>query len=212
MRASMGYKKSYPSKINRDFRARRIDAAFISSVESFRGNFRRFDIGIVAKEKVNSVLVKKGKPKPDPHSATSNALAKVLGIEGEVIIGDKALKLYLENPSRYIDLAEEWHKKEKLPFVFARFCANKHTNYWEKMIKHFHNFHGKIPHYILKKFSNSREITMQDIREYLKLIEYVIDKRASRALKNFQKKQRVTIQHPCKSIEKAASRAGLYAE
>ena len=36
------------------------------------------------------------KPKDDFQSKTSNALAKVLNLKGEVIIGDKALKFLLK--------------------------------------------------------------------------------------------------------------------
>lgn len=47
-----------------------------------------------------------------------------------MIIGDKALKLYLQDPSRYIDLCTKWHEKTSLPFVFARFsCVQKKALY-----------------------------------------------------------------------------------
>lgn len=54
-------------------------------------------MGICANKRVLSVLVEKNTSNAkDPSSATSNALAKVLKQDGKVIIGDKALKLYLK--------------------------------------------------------------------------------------------------------------------
>ena len=144
-KAHINYYKSYPAKINKKFKTRKVDAGFISSVESFRGKFKRYDIGIVANKKVRSVLVKKGNFKKDKESASSNALAKVLSIDGEVIIGDKALKLYLENPSCYQDLCTLWYEKYKTPFVFARFCSNKHHKFYKRMIKNFIYHDKKIP-------------------------------------------------------------------
>jgi len=60
-KSHINYYKSYPANINKKFKTRRVDAGFISSVESFRGNFKRHDYGIVANKKVKSVLVKKGR-------------------------------------------------------------------------------------------------------------------------------------------------------
>lgn len=76
----------------------------------------------------------------DPASRSSNLLTKVLCknawnihpefIEDEaiadarVIIGDRALKNANAFPIRF-DLAEEWKKKYKLPFVFAVWIAKK---------------------------------------------------------------------------------------
>ncbi len=185
LKQSIEYKKSYPSHINRLFKARKIDAAFISSIESRRGNFRCFDAGIVAQKEIRSVLVRRGRYQKDSESATSNALAKQLGIDGEVLIGDKALRAYLQNPDAYVDLAAQWHRKHHLPFVFARFCVNAHTCYYRKLILKFLHTSPKIPQYILKRYAKKRDIASQDIRAYLELVEYRIDARAKKSLRRF---------------------------
>ena len=184
---SINYHKSYPAKINRLFKKRKVDAGFISSVESFKGDFKRFDVGIVAKKEVRSVLIKKGTIKEDYESASSNALAKVLKVKGEVIIGDKALKEFLKNPSNYQDLCSLWYEKEALPFVFARFCANKHIKFYKKLIKRFVFSNKKIPEYILEKYSKKSEVSKKDIKEYLKLISYEINNKEQKALMRFKK-------------------------
>jgi chorismate dehydratase len=186
LKKSIDYKKAPPSFINKEFRKRRVDAAFISSIESARLSKKRcLDIGIIAKKEVRSVLVLKGRQKDDPHSATSNALAKTLGIEGEVIIGDKALKKFLQNPDIYIDLAYEWHKRTKLPFVFARLCLNKNRDFYTVLTKNFLKREIKIPRYILKHYSLKKEIDAKEILEYLKLINYKMDHKSKKSLKLF---------------------------
>jgi len=185
LKQSIEYKKSYPSRINELFKTRRIDAAFISSIESGRGCFKCLDAGIVAHKEIRSVIVKRGAFQNDSESATSNALAKILDVEGEVIIGDKALKLYLQNPEHYIDLASAWYEKEGLPFVFARFCVNKNSGFYQKLIKEFLHTKVKIPYYILKRYSKKRNIPMSDIKSYLKLVNYSIDYKSKKSLGKF---------------------------
>ncbi len=185
LKQSIEYKKSYPSRINKLFKARRIDAAFISSVESKRGTFKCLDAGIVAHKEIRSVLVKSGTFQNDSESATSNALAKILNAEGEVIIGDKALKLYLQNPKLYIDLASLWYEKEGLPFVFARFCVNNNTRFYQKLVRNFLQTKVKIPYYILKRYSNKRDIPINEIKSYLKLVNYSIDYKSKKSLEKF---------------------------
>ena len=187
---SIEYKKSFPSDLNKKFKRRKIDAAFISSIESKRGNFKALDAGIVAKKGIRSVLVKKGDFKADSHSATSNALAKVLDIKGEVIIGDKALKLYHQNPKLYIDLADEWYKRYKLPFVFARFCTVEHHYFYKRLITKFLKSKIKIPQYILFKYAKKSDVTCGDIRAYLKLVSYNIDTKSKKSLKLFFKESK----------------------
>lgn len=133
------------------------------------------------------MLVQTGNYKADYHSATSNALAKVLGIDGEVIIGDKALKLYLQNPNNYIDLAKSWNDKHQLPFVFARFCANRHYRFYKKLIKKFLKNRAKLPQYIIANYSKRSSINQKDIKEYLELISYNIDTKSKKSLKLFLK-------------------------
>ncbi len=189
LKKSCEYKKSFPSKINREFKYRRVDGAFISSIESNRKSIKTLPLGIVAKKHVTSVLVKKNsKSTQDPHSATSNVLARVLNIDGEVHIGDSALKLYLENPNNYTDLAKVWHENYKLPFVFARLSVNRHFYTYKKISDSFKNNHTKIPQYILKKYAYERNIPPKEILKYLSLISYEIGPKERRGLKLFLKK------------------------
>jgi len=185
LKQSIAYKKDFPSAINKKFKSRKIDAAFISSIESKRGNFRCLDVGIVAKKEIKSVLVKAGDFKPDSHSATSNALAVQLGIKGEVIIGDKALRAYLKNPDLYIDLAKAWRDKYQLPFVFAVLCVNKNYRYYEKLSTRFVKTKVKIPQYILNRYAKTRGISVSDIDDYLALVSYEIDTKAKKSLQKF---------------------------
>jgi chorismate dehydratase len=185
LKQSIAYKKDFPSAINQKFKKRKIDAAFISSIESKRGNFTCLDVGIVAKKEILSVLVKAGNLAPDSHSATSNVLAQKLGIKGEVIIGDKALRAYLKNPDAYIDLASAWYKKHKLPFVFALLCVHKNRCYYKKLSQKFVQTRVKIPYYVLQKYAKSRAIMIGDIKAYLELVSYDVDSKAKKGLKRF---------------------------
>ncbi len=189
---SIEYKKGVPSELNKKLQQGKIDAAIISSVESVKPYYKQFDLGIVANKRVNSVLVKKNtKPKGDQASASSNALAKILHVKGKVIIGDRALKMYLKNPDDFIDLVEVWYKKYKLPFVFARLCVRKNHNFYEKLTKRFLRKNIKIPQYILENYSHSRGISKEDIKDYLKLIYYPIHTKEKMALKKFLKLSKI---------------------
>jgi len=182
------HQKSVPSSINHKFKMRRVDAAFISSIESHKRGIKPLNIGIVAQKNVNSVIIKEGPIKRDPASATSNMLSQVLKVNGEVFIGDRALKLYLEAPERYLDLAKIWHEHYHLPFVFARFCVNRNQTFYTKLAKRFIKAPIKIPRYILKAYAAQREIDIEDIRDYLKLISYKIQTKEQKALSLFLKK------------------------
>jgi chorismate dehydratase len=180
----MGIKKhrNVPSAINKAFFERKINAAFISSVTSSR--CRCSDTGIVAFKNVYSVLLKPGSSKSDSASQTSNALAAILGLQGEVMIGDKALKEYLDG-TESIDLANEWHKRTKLPFVFARLCYHEKREFIEKLAVNFKNSKIFIPQYILKREAAKRGIKPNDVRWYLGHINYNIDPKSKKALKIF---------------------------
>ena len=176
-------KKGFPREINFLFETKKINTAFISSIKS--KNKRCFDVGIIAKKRVKTVLVCNGKG-DDRDSATSNMLAKVLNIKGKVVIGDKAFK-----EKNCIDLANEWYKKYKLPFVFARFCVNKNSRQYEKLINEFLNSHQKIPYLTLKKYAKKLDITPKEAKEYLeKIIYYKMGWREKKALKLFLRKSR----------------------
>jgi len=171
-------KKSYPAKVNKWFEKGEIDAAFISSVKAEKQ--KCFNAGIAVKNKVKSVLVCKGQG-DDKESATSNVLAKILNIQGRVVIGDKAFK-----EKNCLDLAEIWHKKYKLPFVFALFCANRHHEKYQKLINEFLLRKQKIPYSTLKKYADKTGISVKEAKDYLdNIIYYKLGWREKRALKKF---------------------------
>ena len=182
---SMNYYKSVPAKINNKFISRGVDAAFISSISA--RDYRHVDLGIIAKKEVQSVLViPHAKDKKDKESASSNALANILNIHGEVIIGDKALKYYLSE-KEYIDLAKVWNEKYNLPFVFALLCFHKDKNLYKLIQNSFLKQKIKIPQYILKQASLKTEIAQKDILKYLEFISYDLDAKAKLGLKRFYK-------------------------
>jgi len=75
---------------------------------------------VVTKGAVYSVFViSKNSKKRDSESDTSNILREILNLDGEVIIGDKALKLYLDDQDiELVDLSLEWYRRTKLPFGY----------------------------------------------------------------------------------------------
>lgn len=184
---SFNYKRAVPSKINAALKRKEVNAAFISSVESRKSLCT--NLGIIAHKKVYSVLLLEGDNESDPASATSNQLAKVLDLQGKVLIGDAALKHYLDG-GKGIDLAEEWYDKTGLPFVFARLCYNKHSNAVEKLAKNFSHTKVNIPQYILKKEAKKRGITPKQLTWYLEHIYYEMDDKAKKSLKLFLKKSK----------------------
>jgi len=181
---ALAYKRDVPSAINKALKRRAINAAFISSIESRK--CKCTDLGIIAHKKVYSVLLLEGDNQPDPASATSNQLAKVLDLQGKVLIGDAALKHYLDR-GKGIDLAEAWHKKTGLPFVFARLCYNKHGESLENIAKQFAKSKVKVPQYVLKKEAKKRGITPKQLTWYLEHIYYEMDWKAKKSLKLFLK-------------------------
>jgi len=181
---ALNYRKNVPAEINRALKRGDISAGFISSIESSK--YSCSNLGIVADGAVHSVFVIDGDNKIDIESATSNILAKVLNLRGEVIIGDKALKYHLDGGGG-IDLAEEWKRRKNLPFVFARLCFRCHKKLILDIESRFLRQPIKIPQYILKREANRRGITPEDIRWYLQFINYRVDYRAKKSLKLFLK-------------------------
>jgi len=185
LKQSMNYYQGVPSNINQKFLTKKVDAAFISSIKSKKCKSPK--LGIIAKKDVKSVLViPNHKKKKDIESATSNVLAEILQINGEIIIGDKALKYALKNDN-YIDLARQWHKKYNLPFVFATLCFNKKYKIFKSIEKNFGSKKYKIPSYLLKKASQKSQVSQKEILNYLNLISYKIDKKAQKSIKRFLK-------------------------
>jgi len=180
---SMNYYKGVPANINAKFLSHKVDAAFISSIQARQ--HRHVGLGIIAKKEVLSVLViPHANNTTDKESATSNVLARVLDVQGEVIIGDKALKYYLKN-NVFIDLAKEWNDRHSLPFVFALLCYHKDKRKYKKIEKEFLKQKVKIPQYILKEAGKKTDIKPKEILNYLKYISYKLDNKAKLGLKKF---------------------------
>lgn len=182
---SMHYYRDVPAKTNKKFISRKVDAAFISSIRAKKK--RHVNLGIIAKKEVLSVLVAPSqKDVSDKESETSNILQKILGIKGEVLIGDKALRYYLEG-KEHTDLAKEWRKKHNLPFVFALLCYHKDKALYKKIERNFLKREVKIPRYILEQASKRTGIAQSDILNYLDHISYDFDKKAKKGLDKFYK-------------------------
>ncbi|HFS82330.1 MAG TPA: hypothetical protein ENK71_00020 [Epsilonproteobacteria bacterium] len=184
---SIRHRRDIPSNINRAFRNRRVNAAFISSIAS--GRCRCTDLGIIADGPVYSVFVMPGEDEADLESATSNQLASLLGLHGRVMIGDKALRDYLSG-AEGIDLAQQWKEKTGLPFVFARLCYNGYGKKIEALASSFRKQQIKIPQTILKKETKKRGIDPAELRWYLDHIHYHMDHRAKKSLQQFLKMSR----------------------
>ena len=179
------YRQNVPSKINQLFKKRVIDAAFISSIKSQKCKCTH--LGIVAKGPVYSVLLLKSEQMFDSESDTSNILSQVLKLHGKVLIGDKALRYYL-NGKEAIDLSLAWHKKTKLPFVFARLCFNKERKRVLQLAEKFDKRTIKIPYSYLKREANRRGVSAKELQWYLKHIHYTIGKKEEQSLKLFFRK------------------------
>ncbi|MCW8837973.1 MAG: hypothetical protein OQK11_04640 [Thiovulaceae bacterium] len=183
---SMRYYGGVPAVVNEKFLTRRVDAAFISSIRAKK--FQNVNLGIIAKKEVQSVIIIPNKvDKKDVESATSNVLADVLALNGEVLIGDKALRYFLSG-GEHIDLAKMWNEKYNLPFVFALLCFHKDKKIYRNIEKNFLKKPIKIPNYILDQASKRTNIAQKDILNYLKYISYNFDKKAQLGLKSFYNK------------------------
>ncbi len=180
----MLHHKGTPKEINKKFKNRRISSAFISSIKSKRN--QKITMGISAKGKVQSVLVLKGENKKDNNSDTSNLLAKVLNVQGEVVIGDRALKVYLKQEKSSIDLGEYWFNRYNLPFVFATFSINTHKKLYNKIQKKFLKKKIKIPFYISQNICLEKDIKRVELLAYLNLIYYNINYKELKSLKIFR--------------------------
>lgn len=182
---SMNYYKDVPAKTNKKFLSHKVDAAFISSIRAKK--YQHVNLGIIAKKEVLSVLIiPHVKDVSDKDSETSNVLAKILNVQGEVLIGDKALRYYLQN-KQHVDLAKMWNEKYNLPFVFALLCFHKDRSLYKKIEKNFLKKRIKIPRYILNEASERTKIPQEEILNYLKYISYDLDAKAKKGVKKFYK-------------------------
>lgn len=181
----LNYHKGVPSTLNKSFAARRIDAAFISSITA--RNCHYFGVGIVAKRDVLSVLsLPCNSHKNDTDSATSNLLSQILDIHGEVLIGDKALRYYYSG-REHTDLGKAWNEKTRLPFVFALLCTHNHTSALKRLSHAFVRKPIKIPYYILLENARKSDLTPAQITHYLQYISYKIGEKEERGHKRFLK-------------------------
>ena len=182
------YKRDIPSKINLEFKQKRVNGAFISSIKSSK--CKCTNLGIIADGAVQSVFIIEGKSQIDKASASSNMLAKVLNLNGKVLIGDKALRFYLAG-GKGIDLAQQWKDETGLPFVFARLCYNSYGDRIEDIANKFSRRKINIPQTILKKEAKAKGVTSKELLWYLKHIHYSIDHKADKSLKLFLRKSRL---------------------
>ncbi len=185
-------KRSYPARLNQYFLFRRIDAGFISTIAGYQSHFKNKATmsGICAKGAVWSVMVLPNTNSKDYQSDTSNALCDVLGLSGEVLIGDRALKKHYEGTD-FIDMGEVWSKKTGLPFVFGRLCFNAYGKLYRNISKAFNHKKIKIPHFILKQRALESGIRPSYILEYLKHIHYKIDSKEKLSIKRFYRAVRL---------------------
>ncbi len=181
-KSAIRYKKSFPSSINKEFLTRRANLAFISSIASSRS--KKTNVGIVAKKDVRSVIALPGEYKSDGESASSNVLARILKINGQILIGDKALKVALRT-SDYIDLVKVWHERYNLPFVFAVLCYNKEFRLSKRIARDFVAKKIKIPQTVLDEYARTRQIGKNDILDYLTKISYTIGTKERLGYKKF---------------------------
>ena len=133
----------HPANLVADLNAGKADVALIPVAHLFSHPELVMieGLGIAADGPVKSVLLKCKVPVDqiktvgrDPASATSNALAKLLfpnvemvsgeGADALVVIGDRAL-CSDPSPAGDIDLAEAWKAMTGLPFVFAVWAVRK---------------------------------------------------------------------------------------
>jgi chorismate dehydratase len=183
------YKKgAVPSVVNRSFIKHKTDAAFISSLVSRR--YKRVSLGICADYKVWSVLLVRGAVCNDPASASSNALAKVLKLQGKTIIGDEALRQFAKGIDA-VDLAAKWRQKTNLPFVFAALSVHKNVCFFKKLAKHFPK-KIYIPDRIIAIEAAKRGLDKKLAKEYLELIQHKIDSKKTVALKRFWRAERIS--------------------
>ena len=129
-------------------------------------------------------------PHKDYQSDTSNALSTILGLQGRVLIGDRALQ-YRFSGGKAVDMGQVWWEKHRLPFVFGRLCCNKHARFYANIARAFVKKRVKIPHYILQARAKACGIPSAYIREYLTHIHYHIRAKERLGLERFYRALRL---------------------
>ena len=197
-KAAISKAAKVPSALNKALLKGKLNGALSSSIASAAPRYKRLNLGICAYKKVNSVLVKKNSSaKADSASASSNALASVLGFKAEVLIGDRALKALFDEPDNYIDLASTWYKSTHLPFTFGHFACHKNSlakyqRFFAPFLKESNTASKrlKIPFILAQKEAEKRGISLQFLRQYLSLIYYEMGVKENKARLSFLRKAR----------------------
>ncbi|WP_333784138.1 menaquinone biosynthesis protein [Thermocrinis sp.] len=171
--------EGHPSELVNLLRIGKIQAGIVSSVEYlFHPHRYRIipDVSISSKEKVCSVAILSKKPIQEikkvhltPASLTSKYLCFYIleevyklrplytknrkEAEALLLIGDEALLAKKQGKYPYIyDLAQEWYKVHKLPFVFALFLVRSDTpNQLDEIIKNLVSISLKVFYTDLKE-------------------------------------------------------------
>ena len=188
----INHHKNYPARLNKEFLFKRIDAGFISSIAGMKA--KKTKSAIISYGEVWSVIAIKSDNKFDYQSASSNALSIILKIDGEILIGDRALRYKLGHTLErdYIDLGLEWYKRYRLPFVFGLLCCNRFERFYNKLSRAFNNQNIKIPHYIMQEYENLTNIKKDDIKAYLRHIHYKVSNKPKTSLKRFYRAIRLS--------------------
>lgn len=179
-------KTGTPAEVNRWFREGRIDGGVLSSVRAVEGV--RYPVGIGAEGPVWSVLLSPTREGGDPASNTSNLLPVALNLKGQVVIGDRALSLYLKNREEWVDLGEEWFRQVQLPFLFAQLTSRRPSRELERVATGFlRQGRGiyRIPQYLLRWEGARRGLSPRQVEEYLRLIRYQVGWREELGFKKF---------------------------
>ncbi|MEO1941679.1 MAG: MqnA/MqnD/SBP family protein [Campylobacterales bacterium] len=179
-------KTGTPAQVNRWFREGRIDGGFLSSIRAVEGV--RYPVGIGAEGSVWSVLLSPAREGGDPASNTSNLLPMALDLKGQVVIGDRALQLYLKEPEKWVDLGEEWYRRFQLPFLFAQLSSRYPSRELERVVAGFLKRGRRvyrIPRYILQWEGARRGLAPRQVERYLQLIRYPVGWREELGFKRF---------------------------
>lgn len=82
-------------------------------------------------------------------------------------------------------MAERWVQREGVPFVFAKFCYNRHGEFYTRIARKFVSQKVFIPRYLLEQYAHKTQIPAREILHYLRHISYRIDPKAAQGVKRF---------------------------
>lgn len=133
------------------------------------------------------ILAKKyWKINPDWKNTTKGYENKIKGRNAGLIIGDRTF--HLEKNYKFVfDLAEEWEKFTRLPFVFAAWVSNKPVD--KEFIKEFNRalLYGleNIEHVVSKFYLAFPDCKIDMHKYFTQCISYELDNDKKRAMKLF---------------------------